>query len=498
MNKKKLTNPLKYGTYSLVCMVIVLAIIIIANVALSVLPSKYTMITNNMEGLYDISETSVKLGEKLEDDITVYVIAKQDQDNDYHLKISEYVNRYKEISDRISVKTVDPELRPGFVSAYTNTALDSSLTHLIIVNDKTDRSYVCEYSDIITSEKDPSLSDEEQYYYYLSYGTYKYVSSFNVENCLIAGITYVTMEKTPTVYLTTGHGELGADELLSQLLSLSHINVGSVDLALDGKIPSDVETLIIYSPTSDFAKAEIDLLKSFVRSGGNVVLCSGYDHQSQNRVLSNLYSFIEEEYGMKYKDVLVFEGNTDYAYKSGTQYIGYNIYVQPKNDLKSVISSNKVIFSMAHAIEFSDNLPSGVTVKELLTTTEKGYAKTSFGADTVLDKVDGDLSGSFILGAVSEKTTDNITSKCMWFSSEFALNLDGTYPSYANIYIPVHILSQTVTEFDPLTVDSASLSIIPLNFSESSAKIWGAVFIGIIPLSILAVGFTVRYRRTKR
>lgn len=498
MNKKKLTNPLKYGTYSLVCMAVVLAIIIIANAALSVLPSKYTMITNNADGLYDISKTSIRLCQELEDDITVYVIATQDQDNDYHLKISEYVNRYAEISDRISVKYVDPELRPGFISAYTSTALDSSLTHLIIVNDKTDRSYVCEYSDVITSEKDPSLSDEEQYYYYLSYGTYKYVSSFNVENCLIAGITYVTMEKTPTVYLTTGHGETGADEYLSRLLSLSHITLGSVDLALDGKIPSDVETLIIYSPTSDFAKSEIELLKSFARAGGNIVLCSGYNYKNQNRVLNNLYSFIEEEYGMKYKDVLVFEGDTDYAYKSGTQYIGYNIYVQPKNDIKDLISSNKVIFSMAHAIEISDNLPASVTVKELLTTTEKGYAKTSFGTDTVLDKAEGDLSGAFVLGAVSEKNTDGITSKCMWFSSEFALNLDGTYPSYANIYIPVHIMSQTVTEFNPITVDSASLSIIPLNISESSAKIWGTVFIAVIPCVIIAFGFAVRYRRIKR
>ena len=58
MKKLKITNSLKYGTYSLIATAVVLAIIIIANLAVAALPSKYTSITNDKKGIYDISDAS--------------------------------------------------------------------------------------------------------------------------------------------------------------------------------------------------------------------------------------------------------------------------------------------------------------------------------------------------------------------------------------------------------------------------------------------------------
>ena len=499
MNKKfKITNSVKYGTYSLISIAILLAVIIILNLAIGILPAKYTSITDNKDGIYNISSSSKRLLSSLEDDITIYVIATQDQSSDYYLMITEYLKRYTELSSKITYKQVDPVLRPSFVSSYTDMTLDAAYPHIIVVNDKTDRADVYQFSDIIASVKDPSLSDEEQYYYYLSYGTYKYIYTFNLESCLISGITYVSMDHVPCMYYTKGHGESAVDTMFTQIMELSHVTLKGIDLTLDGEIPSEAETLLIYGPTKDFTDAEIKCLEKFVARGGHIVLISGYNSNVADRNLPNLYGFMEKEYGLYFVDAMVFEGNTDYAYKYGNEYVNYQFYPQASGALASAIGSTRIILANAHPIAIAEALPEGVTATSILTTTEKGYSKTEILS---IEKGENDPEGKFNVGVQAEKTANGVTSKCMWFSSLYALNIDGTYTSYyqyANIFITVHIMSETISEFNPESVDAISLAITQLDISEKSGKIWGVILIGIIPAAILGYGFYNRYRRARR
>jgi ABC-2 type transport system permease protein len=499
MNKKfKITNSVKYGTYSLISIAILLAVIIILNLALGILPAKYTSITDNKEGIYDISDTSKRLLSSLEEDITIYVIATQDQASDYHLMIVEYLKRYSELSSNITVKQVDPVLRPTFVSNYTDVTLDAGYTHIIVVNNKTDRADVYQFSDIIASVKDPSLTDEEQYYYYMSYGTYKYIYTFNLESCLISGITYVSMTSVPCLYYTTGHGETSVDAMFTQIMELGHVTLNKIDLTLDGEIPSEAEMLLIYGPTNDFSETEIKYLEKYVSGGGNIVLVSGYNSKATDRNLPNLYSFMEKEYGLSFVDAMVFEGNTDYAYKYGSNYLKYQFYPQASGNIANAIGKARIILTNAHPIVIAETLPDGVKASAILTTTDKGYSKAEVLST---EKGENDPEGKFNVGVQAEKTVSGVTSKCMWFSSLYALNIDGTYTSYyqyANIYITVHIMSEMVTEFNPESVEAVSLAITQLNISEKAGKVWGLILIGVIPAAILGYGFYNRYRRARR
>ena len=495
-NKFRITNSVKYGTYSLISISILLAVIIILNLALGILPAKYTAITDNKEGIYDISNTSKRLLSSLKDDITIYVIATQDQSGDYHIMITEYLKRYSELSSKLTVKQVDPVLRPTFVSNYTDLDLDAASTHIIIVNERTDRADVYQFEDIIATVMDSSLTDEEQYYYYMAYGTYKYIYAFNLESCLISGLTYVSMETVPCLYYTTGHGESAFDNGFAQVMELGHIVVKGIDLSLDGAIPDEAEALVIYGPTKDFTEAEINYLKNFVSRGGNIVLVSGYDTKLSERNLTNLYGFMEETYGLSYVDQMVFEGNTDYVYKYGSNYLYYNFYPRAIGTLENVIGSMRILFSYAHPIKVSETLPEGVKVTETLTTSDKGYTKTEVVS---AEKNEGDPEGKFVVGAEAEKTVDGVTTKAMWFSSLYALNIDSTYSySYANIYLTVHLMSEMISEFNPESVEAVSLAVTQLEISPKAGKVWGAIIIGVIPAAILGYGFYNRYKRARR
>ena len=501
MKKLKITNSLKYGTYSLIATAVVLAIIIIANLAVAALPSKYTSITNDKKGIYDISDASKTVLSSLTDEVTVYIIATQDQASDYHLMIEEYLKRYDALSDKLSVKSVDPVLRPSFVSSHTDIELDAAYTHLIIVNEKTGRSDVYQYSDIITSEYDPSLSAEEQYYYYMTYGTYKYIQTFSLETCLISGITYVTMERIPVLSYTEGHGESKLDSSFNQIMGLSKVTVHAANIGLNGEIPKDTEVLVIYAPTTDFTEAEIKVLQKYVDGGGNVVLVSGFNSKQENRSLPNLYSFMEKNYGLSYVDALVFEGDTNFAYKYNNQFINNNFYPQMSGALGNAVGSGRILYTNAHPISIAETLPEGVKASPILTTTDKGYIKTEVKADTTIAKGENDPEGKFTVGAEASRVYGGKTSQAMWFSSAYALNIDGTYTSYtqyANIYITVHMMSELTTSFSPETVKSVSLSITPLNISEKAGLWWSVALIGVIPCGILFYGFFIRHRRAKR
>lgn len=498
MKKLKITNSVKYGTYSLIAVAVVLAIIIIVNLAVAALPSKYTSITNDKKGIYDISEASRTVLSSLKDEVTVYIIATQDQASDYHLMIEEYLRRYDALSDKLSVKSIDPILRPSFVSAHTDLELDANYTHIIIVNEKTGRSDVYQYSDIITSEYDPSLSAEEQYYYYMTYGSYKYIQTFSLETCLISGITYVTMDKIPTLSYTMGHGEKALDTTFSQIMALSKVTVKSTNIALNGEIPEGTEVLVIYAPTSDFTAAEISVLQKYVDRGGNIALISSFNTELVTRDLPNLYGFMAKNYGMSFVDALVLEGNTDYAYKYSNQYLNYTFYPQTSGTLGSAIGSGKLLFTNAHPISVSDTLPEGVKVTPILTTTDKGYIKTNVTSDTSISKGEGDPEGKFVVGAEAERVYGGTKSRAMWFSSAYALNINGTYGQYANIYVTVHMMSELTTSFSPESVESVSLAITPLNISEKAGIWWSVALIGIVPGGILLYGFLVRHRRAKR
>lgn len=500
MKKHRITNSVKNGTYSLIATAVVTAIIIIVNLAVAALPSRYTSITNDTSGIYDISDASRELLASLEDDITVYVIATQDQSsNDYYLMITEYLSRYDELSDKLSVKTVDPVLRPTFVSNYTELELDASYVHLIIVNEKTNRADVYQYSDIIVNQLDPTLTSEEQYYYYTSYGTYKYIQAFNIESCLISGITYVTMDKVPTLVYTSGHGETALDTYFNQIMNLSRVTVSKLDPALDGGIPKDTEVLVIYYPTSDFSEVEIEYLEEYVNGGGNIALITGYNTKLSERTLPRLYGFMAKTYGLSYVDAMVFEGDTSYAYKYGSQYLNYNFYPQASGTLGNAISGGKILFSYAHPIGVAETLPDGVKVSTILSTTKSGYTKTK--VDSVIAKEEGDPEGVFTVGAYAEREYGGRTSELMWFSSSYALNIDGTYTSYtsyANIYITLHMMSSLTTEFSPKTVDAISLAITPLNISEKAGMWWSVALIGIVPAGIVGYGLVIRRRRARK
>ena len=111
------TRSSKVGSYSFFLTVIVLAILITVNFALSFLPDSYAQADLTANQLYSISSQSEVMLSSLEDDITIYWIVASGQEDEY---VEKLLHNYEDYSSKVKVEKKDPDLNPDFTNAYSD------------------------------------------------------------------------------------------------------------------------------------------------------------------------------------------------------------------------------------------------------------------------------------------------------------------------------------------------------------------------------------------
>lgn len=484
INAKK--RSLKLGGYSVIVTAVVIAIVIVVNLAVRLLPTKYTKYSTSTVGLYDISETSRGILSKVKDKISIYVVS----DPSYTDEVTrEYVAKYAGLNSNISWSTVDPAVKPGFLKEYASESLSSQQTHLVLVNKNNGRSRVIPYTDIYYQK----YTQQELLYYQMYYGSVPdNPTYFNIEQQLTSAVDYLTAEKLPTVYYITGHGETALDSTVTGLIGAENIDLAELPLLTKGSVPDDADAVIINAATKDFTEDEIKALEAYTAKGGNVLMTSFYNSELKERNLTNLYGFAKS-LGLEYKDVKVYEG--------GGKFVQSPDNILPTlvdKKYSSAIGNNTYLLMVqCNAITLAKTAPEGVTLTELLTTSVLGFAKTEVTKETKSEKEEGDEEGTFVLGAMAEKTVDGKTSKLVWLASPVLL--DGRSLSYySNISYFMAILTDLCEKESSVTINAKSLQIEALTVSEASANLWGIILIAVIPLAVLVTGFVIWNRRIKR
>ncbi|MBQ0101803.1 MAG: Gldg family protein, partial [Firmicutes bacterium] len=400
------SKKLKIGSYSVAVIAIVLAVIVLVNLAINNLPEKFTKLSVSGIGLYDISDESIGIIEGVKDKLNIYVVSASSYADDV---IYNYIAKAAGYNSKISVEKIDPDLRPTFVSQYTDETIASTDTNVIVNNPSNGRSKLIKYSDIYY--KQYSDYEIQMYYYYQGYAPDN-PTFFALEQLLDSAIDYVTAEKLPKIYYTTGHGEGEIDANLTNYIKAENIDVAPLDLKSADGVPSDADIVIIRTPVLDFTAEETASVKAYLENGGNVVMTSGVSSKLEFTDLTNIYG-LASEYGMSYNPSLIIEG-------SGSGYASYPFYILPQiveNQYSSAVADNTyVILPLSHEIKVAEELPEGVTVNNLFTTSINGIVKENIGEETNLyAKEEGDREGKIVIGAEAVKSK----SRFIWVASSY-------------------------------------------------------------------------------
>lgn len=478
-----MNRRLKSGLFIAISSVVVVAIAVVVNLLCGAFPEEYTHYDISGMGLYELTDQTESMIENVDEEITLYLVARDGAEN---TTILEFLKRYERLNSKISIEIVDPEVIPTFATENGTTHTISNLTENSVIVSGENRDYEVLYSAIFTTE----YSEEEMMMYYYYGQTPTGTTTFNAEQAITSAIDNITSENLPKLYILTGHNEYAIGSALTSYLKTDNYETQELSLMTgDGSIPEDADCIIINSPAADLTEAELETLKGYIDEGGKVILVTSYNTEGVD--FTNLYE-LGEYYGMSVVEGLVMESNTA-NYSQAPYYIVPNL--SATDSITSGLSGSYTIFPTAHAISISDELDENVTVSKLAFTSSDAYTAgiqgTQINAEDVL------YSGECVIAA--KATVNDTNGRFVWFTS-YGVTDDGADQAVSggNSKLFLATLGDLCEKKESVSIAGKVMNTEYLVTTASSPLVFGAVFVIIIPVAFIITGIVVSVVRRRR
>ena len=474
--RRKNKKVLRHGSYSMAVTGIVIASVIVLNLVVQELPSKFREIDLSSQKLYTIGEQTGKILKKLDKEVQMYWVA---QDGTESSDIEKLLERYEEGSKHIQIEKKDPAVNPAFVSQYTS---DNISNNSVIVACG-DKSKVVDYSDMYETTID--------------YNTYsQQVTGFDGEGQLTSAINYVISENMPVLYTLEGHDEAAMSETMKETIQKANIDIQSLNLLTEESVPEDTECLFIFAPAKDLNKEEADKVISYLENGGKAFIVSNYTNED----MSN-FNRIVENYGVQPEDGIVFEGDSNHFVSQNPYYLLPNI---ENNAITAELSaqSRYVLVAMAQGIRQLENVRDTLQISSILRTSDSAYSKTDLENMESVEQEEGDIQGPFDLGVmITEEVGEDKETQIVYFAAQSIFDdsanamVSGT--NYELLAASLGWMCNT-DEINTVSIASKSYDTTSLVIPASDANFWSIFVTAILPLSVLALGFGIWMKRRKQ
>lgn len=464
---------IKNGSYSMTMTVVFIAVVIVINMIVGELPSKYTEIDVSGQKLYSIGDETKELLSELEKDVTIYQIAQSGGEDEV---ITSLLKKYEDESEHIKVEQKDPVVNPKFASEYTTDNL--SANSLIVTCG--DRSKVIDYNNMYESDID--------------YQTYSYqTTGFDGEGQITSAIGYVTSENLPILYTLTGHGETELGSTMKEGIEKANMEIKSLNLVSEGSVPEDADCLFIGSPSTDISSDEKDAILKYLENGGKAMMFSDYNENKMEN-----FDEILANYGLERTEGIVFEGDSQHYAMQMPYYILPDV---GSAEAVSGLSSDgyMVLAPFAQGIVQADDVRSTVVVNSLLSTSDQAYSKSNLSSGS-LEKEDGDTDGPFDVGVSVTENVDDEETKLVYYSASSLLDSQvNQMVSGGNEKLVMESLKWMVDTEETVTVSipSKSLQVSSLMIPGYDASFWKICVMGVIPGFFLVAGFVVWFKRRR-
>lgn len=473
------------GVFSTGMVAFAVALAVVVNLVVQALPTTITQLDATSNHLYSMTDDTKKMLSKLDEDVTIYVLAAEKSADE---TVAKTLERYKAESSHVKVVYKDPAKYPNFYQTYTD---DTSVTRnsLIVVSDK--RNKLVNYNKMYEGSYDSSYNYQ--------------TTGYDGEGQITSAIEYVTSDDMPVVYEIEGHGETSLSGNFSEVITKANITAQTINLLKYDEIPDDAKAVIINGSTSDFSKDDAAKIISYLQKGGKVLISTVYTTED----MTNFKSILEA-YQVSLQDGIVVEGDKDHYYQ------------QPYYLLPDIASSNLTtsasggyVFAPSamgmtypknedstESVDSTEDTTGQITYTPLLTTSDDAYVKQDVANLTTLDKEDGDINGPFTIGLdVQQKVDDDNTTELIIYSCQTMLTDDADQMVSGNNSA---LFSDAITN---LVSDSGeSTTVIPVKSYDTSTltvnatvTMLGAIFgIVVIPALLLIAGIVIWVKRRKR
>lgn len=466
------SKSIRRGSYSIGASILVVAIVVVLNMIVQQLPSRYTSFDLSDYHLASIGDETKTILDGLTEDITIYLVCEDGNEN---TTITRLLTTYEESSSHIKVEQKDPVVNPSFVSEYTDETLDDN--SLIVVSGE--RSKVIAYDDL--------------YEYTFSSSSYSYsASAFDGEGQITSAIDYVTSEDLPILYTLTGHQEMDLSSDLTSLIEKANIETQELNLVTEDAVPEDADCLMIYAPAKDISEDEATKIIDYLEGGGKAYIVTNYSTEE----MPNLDSVLSA-YGLKTEEGIVFEG-------TASNYMSYPFYLVPTIESADATgsmadSSVYMMIPYAQAISTLDTYRDTITITNLLTTSDAAYIKADPSNIQSYAKADDDQSGTFALAVAVTEDVDDGQTQLIYVGSEylFEQTIDA-YVSGGNSEFFSNTLSWLAGLESTVSIASKSLTMEYLTVTASSYRMGSMILVIVLPAVCLILGGVIWFKRRRQ
>ena len=463
------------GVYAAALAVVVLVLVILVNLVVRAIPTKYTEFDLSESGLFTLSDSSKEIARNIDTDVTIYYLAET---GDEDVLITKLLNNYAAQNAHIRWEGKDPALYPTFAAQYG--AQNSANGSLILTCGE--KSTVLDASDLYT---------EDYSNYYLNGSS---SVTFDGESKLTAALYRLTSGEERHAYYTTNHGEQALTDTLKAALENQNLAVSALDL-LSGDIPDDCALLIINVPAQDLASAgalldEMSALRSYLEQGGKLLVTT----DSYNKT-PNLDALLAE-FGLSRTEGLVVEGDSSHVLNSYPPYYLLPDYASAAESgiLDGVDKNRKVLLQMAQGITLTET--ENVIAEALLTTSDSAYSKAAGYEMTTIEKEDGDPDGPFTLAAYARR--EDTEAEVVWVNCGNMDN-EGIYQVVpGNVSFLQACAATLAGQENTALIESKALDAAPITVANSTSVGLGLVFVILLPAAVLAVGGVVVVLRRRK
>ena len=473
------TKRFRRGSYAMILSAAAAAIVLVINLIAGQLPASVKNIDLSAQKLYTIGAETEAFLERLAEDVTIYMVAQEGAESDVLTKM---LDRYQDCSGHIKVEQVDPVLSPSFASAYGVEGLaDNSL---VVESQK--RYKVINDTDIFLVNYDMSS-------YYMT-GSYSASQSYDGEGQLTGAIAYVLSDELPVVYALTGHGESPLNDHVKDLIEKSNMELRELSLLAEGGIPEDAAGLIVNGASFDLSEDEAQMVLDYLENGGKAVILTAYTDE----MLTNLNKILEN-YGMTLERGIVLEGNAG-------NYYGTPLTILPEIRSHSVteqILSDRTPAMLVNMVPLTEKkeIRDTLTVTPLMETSDSAFVKQVEGGRLNSYERDGKEAEAVYAGALlAEETVGEETAGLLVISSSHLLNQEISQQFHVcNEELFISGLSYLCKGQSVNTgIGAKSMDLVYLSPSAAQVNLLAGIYVIIIPVGVLLLGFGVWLMRRKK
>lgn len=245
----------KKGAVSIAITVLIIVAVILLNVAIGGLTSRYSLYADmTSNSAYRLQDITAEYAASIEKEVDFYVLATEtdfEDYGDYYVQANKLIRQLCESSSRITLHYIDLTSNPEFPPKYPDVNWQDG--HLCLV---------------VSGDNYRVIDADDMFDYELDTSTYTYVvTDQHIEQALASALLTVTSDSLTTVAVLSGQAEDDLSAFTSRLSNNAY-NVVDVDLST-GAIPDDAEFLIIYAPAVDIDDDMLDYLTGWLYNNGS-------------------------------------------------------------------------------------------------------------------------------------------------------------------------------------------------------------------------------------